>query len=168
MRLYELAENYKAVSAMLESDEANENMDAILDTLEAIEEDIKDKADNIACMLKDIESDITAINDEAKKLKERASGLEKKKTWLKGYLQMNIENAGLTKIETARNVIKLTSGERVTVDDNFVEWASASADEFLTYKTPEPNKTMIKKALKEGKNFGGHAWIETSKNVIIK
>lgn len=59
MKLYELTNDYQQLLAML--DEENDfPPEAIADTLESISAEIEDKADNIACMLKSIDADITA------------------------------------------------------------------------------------------------------------
>lgn len=55
----------------------------------------------------------------------------------------------------------------VELDDNFVEWAQENADDLLTYKAPEPNKTAIKDRLKEGGELS-HATLVERQNISIK
>ena len=52
--LYQLTNNYETVLNMLYDEDADEQM--ILDTLEAIEGEIEDKADNYAKIIKELEA----------------------------------------------------------------------------------------------------------------
>ena len=51
--------------------------DAIADTLESIEGEFEDKADNIACLIKTFDAEVEAIKAEEKNLKERRERKEK-------------------------------------------------------------------------------------------
>jgi hypothetical protein len=57
MKLYELANDYLALMQAIDNGEIPE--EAIADTLESITAGIEEKADNIACLLKNIEADTT-------------------------------------------------------------------------------------------------------------
>ena len=62
MKLYELATDFLTFMEAIENEEVPE--EAIADTLESITLDIEDKADNIACLLKNLDAEITAIKAE--------------------------------------------------------------------------------------------------------
>ena len=64
--LYELNEKWKQISDMLYEEEIDEQ--CILDTLESIESEIEDKADNYAKMIKNLMASSEAKKEEAKKL----------------------------------------------------------------------------------------------------
>ena len=60
--LYELKENYKHIANMLYEEEIDEK--CILDTLESIEGEIEDKADNYAVIIKELSSDAEICKQE--------------------------------------------------------------------------------------------------------
>lgn len=166
MRLYELTAE---LSEFLERvDEGDIPEEAISDTLESITMDIEEKADNIACVLKSLDAEISAIEEEAKKLTERAKAKEKAYGRIKEYLAENLQRVGMDKLETARNKITFRKSESVEIDEGaFLGWADVHRDDLLTYTAPKPNKTLIKKALKDGEEIVG-AQIVVKSNIQIK
>ena len=166
MKLYELAADYENFIAAVESGEIPE--EAVIDTLESIESAIEDKADNIACLLKNLAAEMAAIKAEENKLAERRKTKEKEHEKIKAYLSDMLLRVGKTKIETARNKITFRKSESVTIDDEakFVEWAAMEHDEYLTYKAPTINRTEIKKAINSGVVIDG-AYIESRQNIQI-
>lgn len=166
MKLYELTNDYLALMQAIENDELPE--EAIADTLEAITASIEDKADNIACALKNLEAECKAIKAEEDRLAERRKAKEKSHKRIKQYLSDTLQNAGLTKIETARNCITFRKSESVEVDEEtFITWAQKNRDDLLTYSAPSVNKTEIKKALKDGIEIVG-AELRINQNIQIK
>ena len=69
--IYELTRNYDEVLNMLYQDDVDEQM--VLDTLESIEGDIEDKADNYAKIMKELETKAKARKEEAQRLSESAN-----------------------------------------------------------------------------------------------
>lgn len=166
MKLYELSNEYVALMQAIDNDELPE--EAIADTLEAIKGEIEVKADNIACLLKNIEADVTAIKAEETRLAERRKAKEKAHERLKQYLSDVLQKMSIDKVETARNNITFRKSESVELDeDTFIIWAQDNRDDLLTYSAPKANKTEIKKALKGGAEIVGASLI-TKKNIQIK
>jgi hypothetical protein len=165
MKLYELANDYMDLMQAIEDGEIPE--DAIADTLEAVKGEIEVKADNIACMLKNLEADAKAIKAEEERLAERRKAKEKTHGRIKQYLSNMLQNMGIGEVETARNKITFRKSESVDVDDNFVCWAAEFRDDLLTFTPPTANKTAIKKALKDGAEIPGVQLI-TNQNIQIK
>lgn len=166
MKLYELANDYLALVEAIENNEIPE--EAIADTLEAITAGIEDKADNIACLLKNLDAECNAIKAEEVRLAERRKAKEKSLERIKQYLSETLQRAGLDKIETARNRITFRKSESVEVDeDAFIEWAEIHRDDLLTYSAPKINKTEVKKALKDGIEIVG-AELRIKSNIQIK
>ena len=62
MRLYELAEQWDAVFNMMEDGETDEQV--IFDTLESIEGEIEDKADNYAKMIRNLQASVDVLKAE--------------------------------------------------------------------------------------------------------
>lgn len=166
MKLYEIANDYLALMQAIENDEIPE--ECIADTLEAVKGEIEIKADNIACMLKNLDADIVAIKAEETRLAERRKTKERTHERIKQYLSDTLVSLNIDKVETARNNISFRKSEAVELNEEaFIEWASANRDDLLTYSAPKANKTEIKKALKSGVEIIG-AELVTKQNIQIK
>lgn len=166
MKLYELANDYLALINAIENDELPE--EAIADTLEAIESCIEEKADSIACLMKNLDAECKAIKAEEERLAERRKAKEKSIERMKQYLSESLQSAGIDKVETARNRITFRKSESVEVDeDAFIKWAEVNRDDLLTYSAPKVNKTEVKKALKSGAEIVG-AELRINQNIQIK
>ena len=166
MKLYELAADYENFISAVESGEIPE--EAIVDTLESIDSAIEDKADNIACLLKNMAADIEAIKTEENKLYKRRKAKEKMLERIKIYLSDTLQRLGKTDIETARNKISFIKSEVVETQNEtaFIEWAMREHDEYITYGKPTVNKTAVKNALKSGVEVNG-AYMKTKQNIQI-
>jgi 5-enolpyruvylshikimate-3-phosphate synthase len=166
MKLYELVSDFHNFMEAVDNDEIPE--EAIADTLESIELAIEDKADNIACLLKNLDAEIAAFKAEETRLAERRKAKEKTCDRIKDYLADNLQRVGIDKMETIRNKITFRKSESVEVDEAaFIKWAETHRDDLLTYSKPTVNKTAVKKALKDGAEVVG-ASIVTRQNIQIK
>lgn len=166
MKLYELTNDYLALMNAIDNEELPE--EAIADTLEAITSSIEEKADSIACLLKNLDADIVAIKAEEARLAERRKAKEKSIERIKQYLSDSLQSAGIDKIETARNRITFRKSEVVEiVDEVFFEWAQKHRDDLLKYSTPTADKTAIKRVLKDGVEIAG-AELRIKNNIQIK
>ena len=167
MKLYELTADYKKFMELIENEDIPQ--EAIADTLESITSLIEEKADNIACIIKNITAEIGAIKAEEQNLAARRKTKENQIERLKTYLSETLLQSGYTKVETARNKISFRKSESVTVADEakFIEWAAKYNDELLTYKEPSINKTAIKKALSDGVELDG-VELTSKQNIQIK
>jgi hypothetical protein len=165
MKLYALANDYIALMQAIDNDELPE--ECIADTLEAITGEIEIKADNIACMLKNIEAEVKAIKEEEANLATRRKTKEKAYERLKEYLSATLQSLSIDKVETARNKITFRKSESVEIDDTFIEWAQKNREDLLKYSAPTANKTEIKNLLKGGAELQGAQLISKS-NIQIK
>ena len=167
MKLYEIAAEYKNFLEAVENGEIPE--EAINDTLEGITAILEEKADNIACMIKNMIAEVEAIKGEEEKLKARRTVKEKQIERITKYLSDTLLLNNCPKIETARNKITFRESKSVKIenDASFIEWAIKNGDEYLTYKDPTINKTEIKKALAAGIEVVG-ASLESKQNIQIK
>lgn len=166
MKLYELTSDYLAFMQAVENGEIPE--EAIADTLESITAGIEDKADSIACMLKNLDAECKAIKAEENRLAERRKAKEKAHERIKQYLSETLQSAGIDKIETARNSITFRKSESVEIDESaFIQWAQKHRDDLLKYSAPTADKTAIKYALKDGIEIVG-AELRINQNIQIK
>lgn len=167
MKLYELAGDYKELMDKLESGELPEEL--LCDTLEGIRGALVEKADSIACMLKEMEATAAAIKAEEDRLSERRRSKERTYERMKQYLSDMLLHAGVSNIETSRSQLRFRKSETVTIADEseFIRWAEENHDDLLNYKEPVINKTAVKKAILAGEELSG-ARLETRQNLIIR
>ena len=93
--LYQLTSNYQHVFEMLSQDDVDEQM--IEDTLESIEGEIEEKADNYAKIILELEAKANARKAEAKRLTESAKIYENRIKRLKANLFDSMKNVGKPK-----------------------------------------------------------------------
>lgn len=156
MTLYELMSSYKNFLTAVENGDIPE--EAIADTLEAIEGDIDEKIDNIACVLKVLQAEEKAIKEEIGRLEERLKVKANAKERTKTYLSDMLLALGKTEFESPRNKItfRKTPGKVVFADEKaFIEWAAQYDDSLLTYGKPTVNRTAVKMAIEGGKEING-------------
>ena len=122
------------------------------------------KIENIACWIKDLNSDVDAIRAEEKALADRRRSLENKAENLKTYLSRFLGIG--EKYSSARCALSWRKSSKVVVD--LAELMKDKRSEnYLLYHDPEPNKTAIKEAIKAGFEVRGAEVIE-SQNLQIK
>lgn len=92
MNLYELSGNYNQL--------LNCDIEAVADTLEALEDAFKDKAVNIAYVIKNLDADSKAIAEEIKRLQDRKQAFDNKQKYLKEYLYNSMQSTGMTSVKT--------------------------------------------------------------------
>lgn len=131
--------------------------------LERLQLERKDKIENIAVFIKEIDADAQALKAEEKKLKERREAKERKAERLKDYVKNSLLLNGDLKFETPRVALSFRKSEVVVVDD-----ISKLNDEYITIKTEQSaNKTALKQALKLGEIIDG-VRLEEKHNLQIK
>ena len=144
--LYQLTNNYETVLNMLYDEDADEQM--ILDTLEAIEGEIEDKADNYAKIIKELEAKQSARKEEAKRLTESAKVFENRVKALKSNLFNSMKATGKTKFATdlfSFNIAKNGGKQPLTID--------GEVPEEYTKTITENDTDKIRQALDEGKEL---------------
>lgn len=122
------------------------------------------KIENIALWYKNLAAESKAIKDEEKTLSERRRACENKAERLKKYLAEILQGESFKTPKTAVSFRKSTA---VETEPEFIEWAQKNKDVLLKYREPEPDKTAIKDALKEGAEIPYASLVER-KNISIK
>ena len=144
--LYQLTNNYETVLNMLYEEEVDEQM--ILDTLEGIEGEIEDKADNYAYIIAEILNDANACKLEKHRLNKRQKTLENKASQLKQSLADTMKNTGKTNFKTQLHTFRIqkNGGKRaLTIDGEVPEEYQKTIIENDTDK--------IRQALEDGKEL---------------
>jgi predicted nuclease with TOPRIM domain len=158
MELYRLTQNYLSVMEMAEEMDT----DTLKDTLESIEEEIHDKAENIAKLVKNLNADVDALKTEEKRLADRRKSLENKVIHLKEYLQNQLEVAGLDKVKRPTLTVSIQNNPPSVkvIDEKLLS-------DFMIPQDPKLDKKAILTALKEGQEVNG-AELFQSRGVRIR
>lgn len=163
--LYELSQTYADFLAAVESGEIPD--EAIQDTLEGLGGEITNKADSIACIIKQLNAEAAAIKAEETALTERRQAKERRRDSLKDYLSRELEFCGISKVETARTRISFRPSAQVNIADMGLFEGFADYKNYVTYKDPVPDKKAISEALKSGIAIPGCEIVE-KQNIQIK
>lgn len=145
-RLYELTEQYEDILNMLYDGQTDEQL--IFDTLESMEGEIEDKADNYAKLIKTMQSDAEMIKLEEERLYNRRKALENRAVTLKNTLQSNLEFIGKTKFKTVLfsfNVQANGGKQPLEITDNLGDIPG----KYLIPQPPVPDNEAIRQLLTE-------------------
>lgn len=158
-KLYELSDKYKELSEREDLDP-----EVLHDTLDAINDAIEDKADNIAAWIDDLTSAAKRKKAKAKEWNDSAKADLNKADSLKKYLIQELTYAGKKKMETDRFLLSTRNNAPSTI----IEDETLIPDVFKTTKVTESvDKTAIKEAIKSGKEVPG-AHLQASQSITIK
>ena len=140
MNLYELSTAFQQVQNM------ELDPEVMQDTLDSIEDAIESKAENIAKLVRNLESDVSAYKEEEDRLKTKRQATENKVKWLKTYLEDNMKLTGKTKFKSGMfNFSIQKNPASVNITDE-----KAIPEEFLIQQPPKVDKTSLKEILKSG------------------
>ena len=148
-----------------------ELQEAWFDTLDGIEQEFEDKAENVAAYIKSLKAEADDMKEEEAALNRRRKVKENQIDRLKDYLLHSMMTINRTKIDTPKAKLSIrNNAESVRFDDEnefITRCELAGADDFLRYKKPEIDKTEVKAALKRGEQIEGARLIRTQ-SLIIK
>ena len=145
MNLYELSVAFQEVQNM------DLDPEVMQDTLDSIEDAIENKAENIAKLVRNLESDVSAYKEEEDRLKTKRQATENKVKWLKTYLEDNMKLTGKTKFKSGMfNFSIQKNPASVNITDE-----KAIPEEFLIQQPPKVDKTSLKEILKRGIEITG-------------
>lgn len=135
-----------------------------VDKLNELQIEREAKIENVALWIKDLKAEAEAIKAEKLALAERQKVAENKAESLKKWLAFALNGK---KFSTARCSVSFRATESVEVTDEGLEnLMRGGKDELLTYKDPEPNKTAIKQAIKDGLNVAGVQLVQNVSTII--
>ena len=143
--LYDLSENYLKVLEMAEDGEED-----LLDTLESIEYEIEDKAENIAKIILNLTGSQATLKLEEERLYAKRKSMENKSKELKAYLEEQMVKTGKTKFKTelfSFGIQKNAPSLDVTSEENIPE-------EFYVIEK-RLNRSDLLKAVKDGLSIDG-------------
>lgn len=130
-----------------------------LDQLHALQLERDQKIENVALWYKNLISDAAQYAAEEAAFKKKKQAAEAKAERLKEYLRDALQG---DKHKSTRVNIYYTTKPRVVVDD-----VLNLPPRFVRFADPEPNKTAIAAAIKNGEEVNG-AHMESNVSMIIK
>lgn len=105
MKLYDLSEAYINIQNLLDTEGADQ--ESLNMALAEIGTEIESKAQNIAYIIRGMESDTVAIKEEEKRLADRRKAIENRIKWLKDNIKEHMQLTNIDKIKTATVTIAL-------------------------------------------------------------
>ncbi|MEB6277528.1 siphovirus Gp157 family protein [Staphylococcus gallinarum] len=146
--LFDLTDNYKQVYELI-SEQGDEQ--ALNDTLASINDALEDKADGYVSVIKSLESDNKAIDEEIKRLQQRKTTNKNGIDRLKESLKEAMESTGKTKFKTALNSynIQNNSPSLNVIDEKHIP------KDFWLSQAPKIDKKALLKHLKEENEVPG-------------
>ena len=161
MTLYEMTDNYKAVLEMAQNPDIDEQ--AIKDTLEAIQGDIKEKADGYAKVIKELDGETDKLTAEIKRLTDRKNTIQNNIAYMKQSLKEAMTATGNLKFRTDLFSFNIQKNPPALIVDN----EETIPSEYLIPQEPKIDKKAIIDFLKNG-NKDPYAHIEQSEGVRIR
>ena len=161
--LFMLAKEYRETALAL----ADLDLDAqtVADTLEGIGGELEQKAQNVALMVRSLESDAAACKEWAKTATEQARAIQNRADRLREYLANAMQSCNKTKISGPGISMSFRASHAVFVDDpDLIPKTYMRQPET---PPPEPDKAAMLAAMRLGEVVPG-AHIETRKSLQIK
>ena len=140
MNLYELSLSFQEVQNM------DLDPEVMKDTLDSIGGTFENKAENMAKLIRNLESDRLAYKEEEDRLKTKRQAVENKLKWLKTYLKDCMKLTGKTKFKSGMFNFSIQKNP-VSVNINNKK---ILPEDYLIPQSPKVNNTLLKKALKDG------------------
>lgn len=141
-KLYELEDTFLKVQSMIVNDD-----ELLFDTLESMDfqNDFNNKMVGYAKVVLNIQSDISSLKDEEKRLNDRRKKLENKVSYLQGRMLDAMNLVGSKSIDDPIVSIRKRQNKRVSILDE-----SKISDKYLVPQMPKISKSEIKKDIKNG------------------
>lgn len=155
MSLWKLTNQYLDLKRAIEEN-PDLDPDAVADTLDAIEDDMKVKYDNIWTITKDLDAEIKEKQEYVKQQHADIKRLKAQQERLKKYALQEIKASGKAKVTTDHYKLSIRHGHKAQIDDvNLLPKAY--------WRQPEPvvDKKKITAALRKGEKVAGAQLVET-------
>jgi len=160
MKLYEITAQYQNIYALLQDPEFAENED-ILTALDQIEDAFENKAQQTIFMMKNIEAEIDPIDTEIKRLQAMKKARQNNIDRIKNRLRENMKAVGMSKLNCGLFSLSYRLQEANAVELDETEFLANNLDEDLVTVKVTPNKTEIKRRLKNGEEIIGARLVDS-------
>lgn len=164
MTLYELTNDYINLLALAEDPDTDPEV--LADTLEGLDGQLEDKADNYAKVIRQIESDVNGLKAEIERLQARKTAAQNNIDRMKANLEQMMIATDRTKFKTELFSFGIQKNPaKVVMDEQYIENVP---EEYLKYKEPEIDRKKLAEDLKAGKDLEGIAHLEQSESLRIR
>ncbi len=153
-KLYELTQNYNNLLELVDNPDVPTEM--LEESLNSIDDEIDTKVENIAKVIKSVESDIAGLKGEEKRLADRRKSLEGRIDNLKEYVEGSMRAVGKEKIRGKAFTLGI---QRNAPSVDIIDEDVIPEQYFITKK--ELSKKDILVALKKGEEVPGAAIKQT-------
>lgn len=158
--LYKIANQY----ASLANDDSF-TPEMIKDTLEAIEGEFEEKAEQLLAIVKNSLAESEMLKAEAKKLNDRSKSALNRVESIKAYLAESMATMDKKSISAGVHNLTIRKGSQSVQVDNLDDIPS----DYVDYETViKPDKNLIKEKLKLGEKIGGVSLVTGKPSVLIK
>jgi hypothetical protein len=161
IKLYELSDEY--LRALSDLPESGLDEQTIADTLEGLEGALTVKAQAVLAYCLNLEAEADAVEMAAKRMQARAKTLKAQYDSLRGYLHANMLKSGITEIKAVDGTFRA----RIRDNPEAVEViAPEHIPEEYMREVParlEPDKALIKDAIKRGETVPGAMLTRTTR-----
>lgn len=150
MKIYEISSQIRAIfdDAIVDTETGEITFDQV--AFDQVSSDAKDKIANTARFLREEETEIEAMAQVIKSIKERMDTKKRKHQWLSNMALHAVQALG-EKVECPDIRVSTRRSESIEVTDN-----AQLEERFITTKvTREPNKRALKDAVKGGEKING-------------
>lgn len=162
MKLFEIKNNLVEFTDLITNPETELDQQTIDDTFEALSGEFEEKGLNVARVFQNIEAEAKAIKEAESRMAARRKAMENAVDRLKAYLQTNMEEAGITKIECPEFSVSLQQSPESVVIVN----EGLLPDEFFEIKKVV-SKSKVKEFIKEHGPLDG-AELVRNKHIRIR
>lgn len=162
--LYEISSEYRNASDRLVDLQLDEQ--TIADTLESLSGDLEAKCQNVAFIIRNMESLAEQIKQAEQQMATRRKAIENRAENIRNYLLRNMELCEISKIETPWFKISIRQNPASVV----VDCDALIPAEFMRQPeppAPTPDKKMIKSAIESGIEVPG-VHLEKTTRIEIK
>lgn len=159
MKLWEIDERImQAVLEAVDQETGEVVSEEALERLDQLQMERQKKVEGVILWIKNLESEAEAIKNEERSLAERRKAKERKIESLKKFIDYSLAGQ---EFETAKTKVSYRRSEAVEIEEGMTVPVK-----YMRVKK-EPDKTLIKKALKEGIKVRGASLVERF-NMVIK
>ena len=161
MTLYELTGQILELQELMEDDVYEPEL--INDTMESVMYDFQNKADDYVKLIKNIEAEVFALDEEAKRLKARQDKMKNKVKMLKDKLVTAMVATGTRKLQGTLGTISLRRSTKIPSE---LTWENVPQEYVKTEVKKSIDKVSLTSAIKEGKVEGIE--LEETNSLLIK
>lgn len=161
MKLYEIAERYNNLAALLEDDTIP--AEVVAEALKGVETELNEKVEQLAYIIKNTAAEVDALRGEEQRLAKRRRAAEAKIESIKAYCREQMMSVGVERIKGAYLTVGVQNTPAALIIDN-------EADLPMELFKPQPAKldsAELKNRLLKGETIAG-AHLEQGKALHIR